>query len=134
VPVDRVVPEDLDVDDPVERVPEEERVVELRGEAPVCVPEVREVLLPEPIVVRVLLRGVVPTVDRVVRESVFAFPAVLVVLPEFITVLDPRSFTPTAEDPANPPRFPETPLRPPRSASSFRLVKALRAIVAPRAP
>jgi hypothetical protein len=132
VPLERV-PDEERVEDPVEREPTLERVPDERVDEPSVL---LVVVLPDPIVVLELFgRVVFPTDDRVVRVGNSPdLPATVVVLPELITVRDPRSSKPVADEPAKPDLLPDTLPRPPLLTSSVRLVSALRAIVAPRAP
>ena len=127
------VPDEERVDDPVDREPTLERVPDERVDDPSVL---LVVVLPDPIVVLELFgRVVLPTEERVVRVGNSPdLPATVVVLPEPITVRVPRSLKPVAEDPARPDLFPDTPSLPPRETPSVRFVRALRAMVAPRAP
>jgi len=136
VPEDRVglVRVDLVELDPVDLDPIADRVVVDRVEVPE--PVVRVAVRPELIVVRVRVSPEFPFLmdERVVLVGSPFFPA-RVELPVLTTVRPPLSSNPLDEDPlAKPPRAPLKPDLPPLFTLSVRLVSALRAIVASRAP
>ncbi len=146
VPVERVVPLDLEVVDPedldvllpvLRELPVELVPVDL-VDAPLRLDVAREVVRPLLIVVRelVLPELTPPIVDLVERIGVADFPAELE-LPDVLTIVrPPLSANPAVDPPATVPLDPD-PVNPPRPLlriSSSRLVNALRAMEEPRAP